>query len=214
MWANWYYNVIPTDTAWLMTNQTGVYVKQSSIDLNGINGTLANFSFSTNYMTGKTVCWKIYANDTANGINNVMPAQCFYVEGNICNAHTYIKKTGAYVPYNMTNKIYYYCRRGQKDCDPYYQTDTYSIFKMWFSNSSCSGTNILGVNVNETVPSGYSLFCGVNLTGAGSKVINPAYTDLYHDLAINTNESVWCWMNYTNPSSAWYFKMTANVYEA
>jgi hypothetical protein len=79
VYAYWTDNV-GLSFAILETNKTDSWVNESSISLSG-TGNYSNFTINTSGYAGKTIGWRIYANDTSNNWN-VTPTKSFDVAAN------------------------------------------------------------------------------------------------------------------------------------
>ncbi|MEM5871394.1 MAG: hypothetical protein QW051_00810 [Candidatus Aenigmatarchaeota archaeon] len=76
--AYWNDSLSNLNFAILRTNESGNWENKSYFAFS-TKPQYSNFTFNTNGLGGKTICWVIWANDSYGNLNNTMEAKCFYV---------------------------------------------------------------------------------------------------------------------------------------
>ena len=89
-----------------------------------------------------------------------------------------------------------------------HQTDTQPILNI---TNYYSETKNITLYVNESAPSGYTLFCHNSSSYTNAIVLNTTEQIICYNIPVNSSCYVWCWMNYSNPESDWYFDILAGV---
>jgi len=89
-----------------------------------------------------------------------------------------------------------------------HQTDTQPILNI---TNYYSETKNITLYVNESAPSGYILFCHNSSSYTNAIVLNTTEQIICYNIPVNSSCYVWCWMNYSNPESDWYFDILAGV---
>ena len=98
------------------------------------------------------------------------------------------------------------CTPTQTYCEPTNQNSGQSIYKVT-NNGTGSGTRI-EMKVNESSPAGMTLFCN---TSTYMINITDVYQQIYGAIAQSASVNIWCYMNYSNPTSGWFADTYAKV---
>jgi len=89
-----------------------------------------------------------------------------------------------------------------------YQTDTQPILNITNYYSEIKNITLY---VNESAPSGYTLFCHNSSSYTNAIVLDTTEQIICYNIPVNSSCHAWCWMNYSNPESDWYFDILAGV---
>ena len=89
-----------------------------------------------------------------------------------------------------------------------HQTDTQPILNI---TNYYSETKNITLYVNESAPSGYTLFCHNSSSYTNAIILNTTEQIICYNIPVNSSCYAWCWMNYSNPESDWYFDILAGV---
>ena len=105
-------------------------------------------------------------------------------------------------------EIYFYCAADATECAPVNQNSTQSIYQIT-NNGTVDGTNVQ-IKVNETFAD-ISFFCDDDNTPTGGTILSTSYQSIHGSLSASSSVDVWCWVNYSNPTSGGTFDIYANV---
>ena len=89
-----------------------------------------------------------------------------------------------------------------------YQTDTQPILNI---TNYYSDIKNITLYVNESAPSGYTLFCHNSSSYTNAIVLDTTEQIICYNIPVNSSCHAWCWMNYSNPESDWYFDILAGI---
>jgi hypothetical protein len=98
------------------------------------------------------------------------------------------------------------CTPTQSNCSAVNQTDTYGIYDMM--NNASTGLP-LRMRTNVSAPSNMTLKCDDDNNADGAINITTSYQTIVANVAANSHQKIWCWMDYYYPSSGWMFAMNA-----
>ncbi len=132
-----------------------------------------------------------------------------YAAYDICNTTLYMWNGDEWEGLESTY-LTFRCMLTETNCDADYQTTSQPVFNISRQSASCT-PNYLRAWVNESSPTGMILFCDDGNNSSLGTIINTTKITLDSNLSNNVWESVWCWMNYSNPTETWYYDFYLDI---